>query len=78
MDRGRLLTQMDAELSAALRVTPHHMVKTNYATSFGVAPMVMATNVFWGDASFGPTIVAAERLERLATVEVFCYQEVGE
>jgi hypothetical protein len=78
MDRGRLLTQMDAELSSALRTTPHHIVKTNYATSFGVAPVVMATNVFWSDASFGPTVVAAERLERLATVEVFCYQEVGE
>jgi hypothetical protein len=78
MDRGRLLAQMDEELSAALRATPHHIVKTNYATSFGVAPVVMATNVFWSDAVFTPTVVAAERLERVATVEVFCYQEAGE
>jgi hypothetical protein len=78
MDRGRLLAQMDAELSSALRATPHHIVKTNYATSFGVAPIAMATNVFWSDVIFSPTVVVAERLERVATVEVFCYEEAGE
>jgi hypothetical protein len=38
----------------------------------------MATNVFWGDAAFGVAAVNGERLERVATVEVFCYQEEGE
>jgi hypothetical protein len=38
----------------------------------------MATNVFWGDVSFGPAVANGERLERVATVEVFSYQEAGE
>jgi hypothetical protein len=38
----------------------------------------MATNVFWSDAVFGAVVVNDERLERVATVEVFCYQEAGE
>lgn len=79
MDRGRMLSAMDAELTAALRTMPHHVVKTEYAASgAGVAPVAMATNVFWSDASFGAVKVAAERVERVAAVEVFCYQEVGE
>jgi hypothetical protein len=44
----------------------------------GLAPVAMATNVFWGDVVFGAAVVNAERLERVATVEVFCYQEAGE
>lgn len=78
MDRGRLLAQMDAELSSALRATPHHILKTNYATGFGVAPITMATHVFWSDVAFTPTVATAERLERVATIEVFCYEEAGE
>ncbi len=38
----------------------------------------MGTNVFWGDAVFGAVKVDSERLERLATVEVWAYQEAGE
>ena len=79
MDRGRLLSAMDAELTTALRISPHSVLKMNYAaSSVGVAPIAMATNVFWSDAVFNPVTVAAERFERVATVEVFCYQEVGE
>jgi len=79
MDRGRLLSAMDAELTAALRTWPHSVVKMNYAASgIGVAPIAMATNVFWSDAVFSPVTVTAERLERVATIEVFCYQEAGE
>ncbi len=79
MDRGRLLARMDSELTAAIQTVPHNILKQNFASSsVGVAPVAMLTNVFWSDASFGPTVVAAERLERLATVEVFCYQEAGE
>ena len=75
MDRGRLLGAMDAELSAALGAAPQHTVKMNYV---GAAPMAMGTNVFWGDAAFGAVTVEGERLERVATVAVFCYQEAGE
>jgi hypothetical protein len=81
MDRGRLLAAMDAELAATLNAAPQHAVKSNYLASAdgsGAAPVAMTTNVFWGDVSFGAVNVNEERLERVATVEVFCYQEAGE
>jgi hypothetical protein len=74
MDRGRLLAAMDAELVAAINASPQNVGKINYA-----APEVaMGTNVWWGDVAFGAATVNGERLERVATVEVFCYQEAGE
>ncbi len=79
MDRGRLLSAMDAELMNALQIVPHHVTKMNYAASgAGVAPVAMATNVFWSDATFETVKQASELVERVAAVEVFCYQEVGE
>ncbi|MEI9980792.1 MAG: hypothetical protein WDN23_17685 [Edaphobacter sp.] len=79
MDRGRLLSAMDGELVGAMSGAPQNTVKMNYgAASVGAAPVSMATNVFWGDAVFGATVVKGERLERVATVEVFSYQEAGE
>ena len=76
MDRGRLLAAMDGELVAAVSGNPQNAVKMNYSGGAGAA--AMATNVFWGDAVFGATVVDGERLERVATVEVFSYQEAGE
>jgi hypothetical protein len=81
MDRGRLLSGMDGDLVAALSVGPQHVQKMNYvaaAGESGLAPVAMATNVFWSDAVFGAAAVNGERLERVATVEVFSYQEAGE
>jgi hypothetical protein len=81
MDRGRLLAGMDAELMVAVSATPQSVVKMNYvgaAGGSGLAPVAMGTNVFWGDAVFGAVVVKGERLERVATVAVFCYQEAGE
>jgi hypothetical protein len=80
MDRGRLLAAMDGELAAAVNESPQNTVKMNYsaAAGAGAAAAPMATNVFWGDAVFGATVVNGERLERVATVEVFSYQEAGE
>ena len=82
MDRGRLLAGMDAELVAAVSTSPRSAGKMNYAGlaaagGTGVA-VAMGTNVFWGDAIFGPAVVERERLMRVATVEVFAYQEAGE
>ena len=75
MDRGRLLAGMDAELAAAINASPQNVGKMNYLAS----PVVgMVTNVFWGDVAFAAATVNGERLERMATVEVFCYQEAGE
>jgi hypothetical protein len=79
MDRGRLLSGMDAELSAALGATPHAAGKMNYsAAGAGVAPTAMGTNVFWADPIFGSATAVSERLERTAAVQVFAYQEAGE
>jgi hypothetical protein len=38
----------------------------------------MGTSVFWGDVTFAPVVVNAERLERVATIPVYAYQEAGE
>ena len=75
MDRGRLLSAMDAELSAAINAAPQRAAKTNYAAS---AATPMPTNIFWSDVTFNPAQTTDERLERVATVEVFSYQEAGE
>jgi hypothetical protein len=81
MDRGRLLSAMDGELVAAVSAAPQNVPKMNYvaaAGGSGLPPVAMATNVFWSDAVFGALMVNDERLERVATVEVFSYQEAGE
>jgi hypothetical protein len=81
MDRGRLLAGMDAELVAAVSEAPQSVAKMNYvgaAGGSGLAPVAMGTNVFWGDVVFGAVVVKGERLERVATVAVFCYREAGE
>jgi len=75
MDRGRLLAAMDAELATAVATAPRCAAKMSYLTA---PPATMATNVFWGEAVFAAAVVTDERLERVATVEVFCYQEAGE
>ncbi len=79
MDRGRLLAGMDAELVAAVSAAPQSAGKLNFAgMSAGTAAVAMATNVFWSDATFGAAVADGERLMRVATVEVFAYQEAGE
>jgi hypothetical protein len=75
MDRGRLLAAMDAELATALAMPPRSVAKMSYTTA---PPATLGTKVFWGEATFAATVVTDERLERVATVEVFCYQEAGE
>jgi hypothetical protein len=79
MDRGRLLAGMDAELASALRANPQCATKMNYAaTAQGGTATAMATNIFWGDVVFSNVTTENERLERVAAVEVFSYQEAGE
>jgi hypothetical protein len=38
----------------------------------------MQTNVWWGPATFGKTVVKDNRMSRTATVDVMSYQEAGE
>jgi hypothetical protein len=76
MDRGRLLSAMDSELAAALGTPPHHAIKQRYAA--GPSPIAMATSIFWSDPVFAPATTSTEQLARVATVEIFSYQEAGE
>jgi hypothetical protein len=69
MDRGRLLAQMDAELGKALGGLQHAR-KTRFAAGGAV---VLKTNIFWGDVTFGPVVVVGERMSRVASVTVFGY-----
>jgi hypothetical protein len=75
MDRGRMLAAMSGELVAAVNASPQNVGKMNYSASPAVA---METNVWWGDVAFGAATVNGERVEQVANVEVFCFQEVGE
>lgn len=81
MDRGRLLAAMDGELASAVGPAPQNTVKMNYsglAGESGAQPVAMGTNIFWSDVAFGKTVVNGERLERVATIQVYSYQEAGE
>ncbi len=75
LDRGRMLALMDAELAAIIGTEPKRLPKLSYTT---MPPAPMATNVFWGELTFGALTSAGERLSRVATVEVFSYGEAGE
>jgi hypothetical protein len=70
MDRGRLLTEMDAELASILQpaATPKIAVA-------GATDVAMNTNVFWLDPTYAPAKRNGERLVRTATVQVFSLQE---
>jgi len=80
MDRGRLLAAMDGELLAALNQVPHSAAKMNYSgvAGTGAAPTAMATRIFWSQPAFAPVTTSGERIARVATVQVFSYQEAGE
>ncbi len=73
MDRGAMLTQMDAELIALLQ--PNTTQKMNYAPATAVA---METQIFWSEATFQPVKIERDRLLRTAAVSVFSYEEPGE
>jgi hypothetical protein len=73
MDRGRMLTAMDDELRRIL--APHHAQKMSYAT---LPPRAMQSNIYWGDAVFEGVAATAERVGRVARVDVYSYEEPGE
>jgi hypothetical protein len=70
MDRGRLLTEMDAELTAILEPP-----NTGKLVVSGTMDLAMNTNVFWLDAVYAPVKRDGERLLRIATVQVCSLQE---
>jgi hypothetical protein len=79
MDRGRALAAMDAELQGAGNTLARSSQKMNYAGLVsGTAPVAMGTSIWWGEVSFGKTVIKEDRLARTATVIVMSYQEAGE
>ena len=73
LDRGRLLSVMDEELTAM--VQPFWTPKLNYTAT---PPAAMLTNVFWDEPGFGPIVTQRDLLSRSAKVMVYSYQEQGE
>jgi hypothetical protein len=73
LDRGRAIEEMDDELLQLL--CPSSTLKMNYAqTPAGQ----MSTSIFWSQAIFEPATTVRERMGRVATVNVFAFQEQGE
>ena len=73
LDRGRSLSEMDAELLAML--SPISAQKINYTHTPAV---VMKTMVFWTEPEFLPLATLRDRLTRIAKVTIFAFQETGE
>ena len=73
LDRGRLLSEMDEELTEM--VQPFYTPKLNYTAT---PPALMLTNVFWDEPGFGPIVAQRDLLSRSAKVMVYSYQEQGE
>jgi hypothetical protein len=73
MDRGAMLTEMDAELMSMLQ--PNSAQKMNYAP---VTAVPMETQIFWSEAAFQPVKSERDRLLHTAIVSVFSYEEPGE
>lgn len=79
LDRGRLLTQMDAELTAAVNATPQQTAKLSYAAlANGGSATALTTNIWWSNVALGPLIVKADRIGRVAKIVVMSCEEAGE
>ena len=73
LDRGRALEEMDDELLRML--WPASAPKTNYAET---PAEQLGTNIFWSQAAFAAETSTRERMGRVATIQVFAFQEQGE
>jgi hypothetical protein len=73
LDRGNMLTAMDAELLSIMQ--PQQVQKTDYAVT---PPTAMGTRVSWTGPVFAPAIRERDRLMRKAEITVVSYEEAGE
>ncbi len=79
LDRGRTLGAMDAELLSVSRTYPQNAAKRSYAAlAQGGSPLVLQSRIWWSDVMFEPAKVEADRLTRVAKVQVMSFQETGE
>ena len=75
MDRGRTLTAMDGELRTVLSGEVQNAAKMDFS---GATPVPEGTRIFWSDPGLGAAAAAGDRLGRVATVEVWSVEGVGE
>jgi hypothetical protein len=73
LDRGNLLSAMDAELLAI--VQPPQVQKTDFTVTPAAA---MGTRLSWVGPVLGPVIRERDRLIRKAEIVVVSYEEAGE
>lgn len=73
LDRGSLLTEMDAELLSIMQ--PKQVQKTDYSVT---PPSTMGTSVSWVGPVLGPVTRERDRLVRKAEITVVSYEEAGE
>jgi hypothetical protein len=73
LDRGRLLSAMDEEITSVLQ--PFCTPKLSYVIS---PPTPMLTQVFWDEPVFGPIVTQRDRISRVVKILVYSYQEQGE
>jgi hypothetical protein len=73
LDRGRLLSAMDADLSQIL--VPRNALKQNFIVT---PPAAMATRLFWNGAAFDGVVTTKNRISRMASVTVYSYEEAVE
>ena len=73
LDRGRLLSAMDEEISSMLQ--PFFTPKLSYGVS---PPATMLTQIFWDEPVLGPIVTQRDRISRVVKVLVYSYQEQGE
>lgn len=75
MDRGRALAAMDGELRTVLSGEIQSAAKMDFS---GATPVPEGTRIFWSDPVFGAVAAAVDRLGRVAAVEVWSVEGVGE
>lgn len=73
LDRGRMMSKMDAEMVAILQ--PYYSPKNDYSTQ---TPTAMLTRVFWEEPGFTPLAAQRDLLSRTVKLKVFSYEEEGE
>ena len=75
LDRGRLLSAMDAELVTVLAGETQAAAKMDFTEG---TPVPEGTQIFWSDPAFGMAVMVGERVGRVATVDVWSLEGAGE
>lgn len=79
MDRGRALSEMDATLLKALNAAPQHARKRAFAAlANGGTAVEMDSNIWWSDVTLEPVSTTEDTVARVATVDVWSYEEAGD